>query len=490
MSDVRTAAIDLGASTGRIVIAQICAGRLLLQEAHRFATPMIQDPETGYTCWDLERIESEVLRGLTFAEALPIQSLGIDAWGVDHVLLDQDLRRVGPAVSYRDGRTEGVMARVFRRLPAERIYQGTGIQLLPINSLFQLAQTAQAHPDWMERTRHFLMVPDYLNFRLCGVLANEYTNATTTQMYRIAGDDWDSELLAVAGLKRAQMLSPVEPGTVLAEIAQPFGSGQRVALVAPATHDTASAVAAIPFEDENETFISSGTWSIMGFESFRPYADAVARGFNFSNEGGVERRYRVLKNIPGLWQIQKIAKEMGLGHGDLVQAADSAQPWVSLINPWDDKFINPPSMNAAIQQFCSETGQPVPSGAGPLARCVFESLALAYGRVKEEIETLRGHAVTRIRIVGGGSQNRLLNQLCADACQVPVTAGPTETSAIGNACVQLMAMGVFRDLGEAREAVRRSYPVELFEPSRSIPEAASRRFKSLLQLEPSGGQRP
>jgi len=488
MSDVRSAAIDLGASTGRIVVAQYCDDRLLLQVAHRFATPMIQDPETGYTCWDMDLIESEVVHGLTIAKTLaPIQSLGIDSWGVDHVLLDRDLQRVGPAVSYRDGRTEGAMAEVFRRIPAERIYQGTGIQLLPFNSLFQLAQTARAHPGWMERAEHFLMVPDYLNFRLCGVLANEYTNATTTQMYGIAKDDWDSELLAIAGLKRARMMSPVEPGTVLAEIAQPFGSGQRVAVVAPATHDTASAVAAIPFDDENEVFISSGTWSLMGFESPRPYADALAQGFNFSNEGGVERRYRVLKNITGLWQIQQIAKELGLGHGDLVAAASATEPWGSLIDPGDGRFLNPPSMTAAIEGFCRETGQPAPTHPGTLARCVFESLALSYGQVKEEIEGLRGRPVSRIRIVGGGSQNRLLNQLCADACQVPVTAGPTETSAIGNACVQLIAMGVFRNLTEARELVRRSYPVEQFRPSGTVPEAASRRFQSFLQPKPSGG---
>jgi rhamnulokinase len=487
MSAVRAVAVDLGASSGRIVVAHYDSGSLALQEVHRFPTPMFRDADTGYTCWDLELIESQVVHGLKRAKALaPVQSVGIDAWGVDYVLLDRERQRVGPAISYQDHRTDGVMDEVFGRIPAEQIYRRTGIQFLPFNTLYQLAQTARVHPDWMERAQHFLMLPDYLNYRLCGVLSNEYSNATTTQMFGLASDNWDSDLLAAGGLARAELLSPVDPGTVLAEIGQPFGTGQHVQLIAPASHDTASAIAAIPFQDEHEAFISSGTWSLMGFESPTPCIDALAQGFNFSNEGGVEHRYGVLKNIVGLWQVQQIAREVGLGHAELVVAASQASPWVSLINPSDPRFLAPPSMSAAIQAFCRETEQPVPGDPGSLARCVFDSLALNYRSVQGEIEALRGHPLSLIRIVGGGSQNRLLNQLCADACQVPVKAGPVETSAIGNAYVQLIALGVFRSLGEARELIRRSYPVETFLPERPVPDEPCRRFQSFA-LTPAPG---
>lgn len=479
MTAARSAAIDLGASSGRIVVAQYDGNRLSLQEAHRFPTPLYRDSATGYDCWDLAIIESQLLHGLKIAQTLgPVQSVGIDAWGVDYVLLDQERNRVGPAVSYRDGRTNGVMPELFRQIPAKTIYRRTGIQLMAINTLFQLAQTVRTHPDWMERTRHFLMLPDYFHFRLSGVLANEYTNATTTQLYGIETDDWDRELLAMVGLNRAQLSRPIDPGTVLAEIDPPSGTGPRMAVIAPATHDTASAVAAIPFEGDNEAFISSGSWSLMGFESLTPYANPDALRLNFSNEGGAERRYLVLKNIVGLLPVQQIAREAGLDHAALVEAASVAEPWVSLIDPEDGRFLNAPSMSAAIKTFCLETGQPVPSNAGSLARCVFESLALSYLRVKEEIEALRGHSLSMIRIVGGGSQNRLLNQLCSDACRLPVKAGPFETSAIGNACVQFLALGVFRSLGQARELVRRSYAVEAYRPSTPVPEEAWRRFKS------------
>jgi len=491
MTAVRTVAIDLGASSGRVVAADYERGRLTLQEIHRFPTPAFRDFDTGYACWDLELMESQVVHGLRLVQGqAPIQSLGIDTWGVDYVLLDPDRARVGPAVCYRDDRTAGVMAEVFRQMPAEEVYRRTGIQFMSINTLIQLAQTRRDHAGWLASAQAFLMLPDYLNFRLCGVLANEYTIASTSQLLSLETGDWDPELLAIAGLDRSRMTTPIEPGTVLAEVDRLFGPRQRVAVVAPACHDTASAVAAIPFEDENDIFISSGTWSLMGFESLRPHNHPAAQRFNFANEGGVERRYRVLKNIVGLFQVQQIARETGLDHASLVEAAGRAEPWASLIDPEDGRFLNPPSMSEAIRGFCAETGQPVPADAGSLARCSFESLALTYGRVKEEIEILRGAPVATIRIVGGGSQNRLLNQLCADACGVAVVAGPVETSAIGNVCVQLMAMGVFSSLAGARELVRRSYPADAYLPLNPVPESALRRFRAFAQLRSLGGQNP
>jgi len=484
MTTVRTAAIDLGAGSGRVLVAEYHQEHLSLREMHRFATPRLRDPESGYECWDLDRIEAEVVRGLEAVHAqAPLHSLAVDSWGVDYVLLDRDRQRVGPAVSYRDPRTQGMVDLLSERMSTEEIYRRTGIQFMPINTLYQLAQTAQAHPEWLERARTFLMVPDWLNYRLCGVLANEYSNATTTQMFSIERDDWDRELLGLAGLSRAAMLTPVEPGTVLAEIDRPTGPVRRVAVIAAGSHDTASAVAAVPFQDPAEVFISSGTWSLVGFESRRPFTGSEARRLNFTNEGGVERRYRVLKNVIGLWPAQRLVQETGLDQAALVQAAQAASAWGALVDPADPRFLNPPSMTEAIRAACRESGQPEPKDAGELARCVFESLALSYRQVLEEIEALRGLRAPLVRIVGGGSRNRLLNQLCADACQLPVQAGPTETSAIGNALVQFIALGVFRSLAEARELVGRCWPGETFRPAGTVPESALRRFKNLVQRD-------
>ena len=483
MTATRCAAVDLGAASGRIVVAECDGERLSLHEALRFETPLGPDRESGYQCWDLDAIEARVLEGLRAATAVsPVQSLGVDAWGVDYVLLDAERRRVGPAVSYRDGRTRGMMEEVFARIPAEEIYRRTGIQFMTINTLYQLEATARRNPEWLQRTRHVLMVPSYLNFRLCGALTNEYTDATTTQMYNIEENDWDDELLAAAGFPREVMAPVVEPGTIVGEADAPGGAGGRVKVVAPGTHDTASAVAAIPLDGPDEAFISSGTWSLMGIESQVPFANATARRLNFSNEGGLERRFRVLKNIMGLWLVQRIRQESASPDpARLVEGARAAEPWRSLVDPDDPRFLNPPSMTAAIRDFCAETRQPVPEGPERLARCAIDSLALSYRKVKDEVETLRGRPLSRIHIVGGGCQNRLLDQLCADACRLPVSAGPVETSALGNACSQLMALGVLRSLADARALVRQSYAVEEFLPGEAVPEAVWERFRSFAR---------
>jgi rhamnulokinase len=481
MAATRCAAVDLGAGSCRVVVAT-CAGRQLkLEEALRFDTPLGRDPGSGLECWDLDAILAQVRAGLRAAAGpAPLQSVGVDTWGVDYVLLDAALHRVGPAVAYRDLRTRDVMEQVFARVPAAEIYRRTGIQFQVFNTLYQLAATARDHPEWLARTRHVLLLANWFHFRLCGALANEYTNATTTQLYNLEADAWDPDLLAAAGVSPEVMAPVVEPGTVLGELGEPGGGGARV--VAPGTHDTASAVAAIPLDGPDEAFISSGTWSLMGIESPVPIASPEARHLNFSNEGGVERRFRVLKNIVGLWLVQRIRQESGSpDHATLVEAAAAAPPWRSLVDPEDPRFLNPPSMTAAIRDFCAETGQPRPEGLGALSRCAIDSLALSYRRVKEELERLRGRPLSRIHIVGGGSRNLLLDQLCADACQLPVSAGPVETSSLGNACVQLMALGALRSLAEARALVRRSFAVDQFHPRGAVPAAVWERFQSLAR---------
>jgi rhamnulokinase len=472
------AAIDLGASSGRVAVVDWDGERLRLREARRFGTPRLRDPETGYECWDVDAIEREIRAGLEAAAASErLDSVGVDGWGVDYVLLDAEQRRIGPAVSYRDERTRGVMAQVFAQLPADEIYRRTGIQFLPFNTLYQLAATSARHPSWLARARHLLLLPDYFHWRLGGVIANEYTNATTTQLFGLARHDWDDELLGLAGIRRELLTEAIPPGTLLGEAV--LEGGRRVRVAAPATHDTGSAVAAMPLVP-GDAFLISGTWSLMGLESERALADDAARRLGFTNEGGVERRYRVLKNIAGLWLVQRLARELRKPEAQLAAAAATASPWRSLVDPDDPRFLNPPSMVGAIRSFCAETAQPEPADEGALARCAFESLALAYRRVKGELEQLLGRPLARLRVGGGGGQNALLNQLTADACQLPLAVGPAESSVLGNACVQLLALGAFRSLDEARAALGRSFATSELAPRGLVPDAALERFTRLV----------
>jgi rhamnulokinase len=487
MIQVSCVAVDLGASSGRIAVVGFDGKTLSLREVRRFETPRCRDAATGYQCWDVDGIESEIRAGVRAAAAIaPLASVGVDGWGVDHVLLDAERRPVGPAVSYRDDRTRGMMEAVFAQVPAEEIYRRTGIQFQPFNTLYQLAATARRHPSWLDRARHLVMLPDYFHFRLCGTIANEYTNATTTQLCALDTGDWDHGLLAAAGVDSRIVTAPIAPGTNLGET--PARDDEpHLAIVAPGTHDTASAVAALALGEDGDVFLSSGTWSLMGVESAGPLAGDRARLLNVSNEGGVERRYRVLKNIAGLWLLQRIGEELGQEDAAALVAAASAAPaWRSLVDPNDPRFLNPRSMIAAVRAFCVESGQPPPADRGALARCVLDSLALSYRRVKEELEALAGHRVTRIHIGGGGGQNLLLDQLAADACQVPVSVGPAEISVLGNACVQLIGLGHLASLAEARALVRQSFAAREFTPRQPVPEAAWSCFRSLAgpRLQP------
>ena len=472
------AAIDLGASNGRVVVAETDGDKIRLREAARFETPLVNDA-SGYQCWDVDILEAHVREGLIAARALsPIASVGVDTWGVDFVLLDAAGARTAPAVSYRDARTQAAVPKIMASMPLGEIYRRTGIQLQPFNTIYQLASTRAREPAWLERARRLLFLPDYFHYRLCGVASNEYTEGTTSQLWNIHTDRWDEELLALAGVSPTLFSRPIEPGTPLGSFTLP-GDGSSVRVIAPATHDTASSVAAIPLDGPDTAYISSGTWSLMGVESWAPLAGENALRLNFTNEGGYERRYRVLKNIVGLWLVQRIRQDLGgEDHAALVEAARVATPWRSLIDPEDPRFFNPPSMVDAIRGFCSETGQPEPTDAGALARCAFDSLALAYRRTAEALAMLRGRPLARVHIVGGGSRNRLLNQLCADACGLPVRAGPVETAALGNACVQLIALGALPSLEAARALIQRSFEVEEYQPGDPPPDAALRRFDS------------
>jgi len=372
-----------------------------------------------------------------------------------------------------------MMERVASRLSAADIYRITGIQFQPFNTLYQLAAMVEQEPEWTVRTRHLLMIPDYLHYALSGVLSNEYTEATTTQMLSLNGH-WHEDLFKAAGIPEIWMQPPVDAG---AEVGQLQLGNATVKVIAPASHDTASAVAGTPLQESGEAFLSSGTWSLMGIESEVPIASEQAMRWNFTNEGGYARRYRVLKNIMGLWLLQRLSQEFEVAIDDvLLNAAAGAKPWRSIVNPNNARFMNPASMRDAIRDFCRETQQLEPDTLPAYVRCVLESLALSYAAVKEQIEALSGRQLTMIRIVGGGSRNRLLNQLCADSCQLLINAGPVEASALGNLCAQMITLGEIKSLDEARNLICQSFVPETFQPRAEVPHEVTCRFRQYSEL--------
>jgi rhamnulokinase len=484
--DPKCLAVDLGAGSGRIVLGKISDGRWELSEVGRFRTPTLQGSDCPYHRWDLDGVIYEIGRFVpqVVASRKPA-SIGIDSWGVDYVLLDDKLQPVGVPVCYRDKRTTGKMESIQKSIARDEIYRRTGIQFLPFNTLYQLATSIEQEPAWMQAARHFLMIPDYLHFRFCGALSNEYTNATTTQLCDLSGE-WDSVLMDAIGLKHSLMRQPIPAGTVLG---QGTGIAAGLKVIAPATHDTASAVAGTPLEDSSEAYISSGTWSLMGIESATPLATSEALAMNFTNEGGFERRFRVLKNIMGMWPIQKICEEQRISDfSGLVRQAEESEPWRSIIDINDPQFLNPSSMTEAILQYCRDSHQPIPATLAEFARCIFDSLALSYKSVREQIEILRGQKLSRIRIVGGGCQNHLLNQLCADACGLAVIAGPIEASALGNLSAQLIALGELENLSAARALIPESFELKEYQPKAAIPSAVSERFVDLIASREMKGE--
>jgi rhamnulokinase len=474
-------AIDLGASSGRVMLARFDTetGDLQLEEVARCVNRLVTVDEQQ--CWDVDALEAFIKSALNtlVEQGIVPDSIGIDTWGVDYVLLDQDGERVGLPVAYRDGRTQGVMQQACQALSREAIYQHTGIQFLPFNTLYQLRALTASKPEWLDRVKHALMIPDYLHYRLTGQLNWEYTNATTTQLLNIDSGEWDETLLAWTGAKASWFGTPSQPGTPLGNWTS--ADGQQVPVIAVATHDTASAVLAAPVAGTNAAWMSSGTWSLMGFESLEPFTGDAALALNITNEGGAEGRYRVLKNIMGLWLLQRVCSELAIE--DLCALIDEAerQPACrSLINPNDDRFINPTNMVREIQDACVEQGMPAPTDAPALARCIFDSLALFYRQVLHELEALRGHAFSWLHIVGGGCQNPLLNQLCADACGIPVIAGPVEASTLGNIGSQLIASGDIQDVTHLRQLIKQNFSLKTFTPHASdVYRRSWPRFQSL-----------
>ena len=458
-------AIDIGASSGRHMLASMKDGKMQLEEVYRFPNGM--DDKNGTLCWNVERLFTEIKNGLKKCKEigkLPV-SMAIDTWGVDYVLLDKDDRILGDTVGYRDSRTEGMDEKVYEVIPQDELYARTGIQKQIFNTVYQLMAVKESHPEYLEQAESILMIPDYFHFLLTGVKKNEYTNATTGQLVSPKTNDWDYEMIDMLGYN-SKMFRPVSmPGTVVGEFTEEVQKevGFNCTVVLPATHDTGSAVLAVPTNDDDAVYISSGTWSLMGIERKEADCSMESMKANFTNEGGYDHRFRYLKNIMGLWMIQSVKKEFAedLSFAQICEMA-SKEAISSIVDCNDDCFLAPKSMIKAVQDFCRGTGQQVPETVGEISSVIYNSLAKCYGDTVKEIEEITGKKYSTIYVVGGGSNAGYLNELTAKYTGKKVSAGPSEATAIGNVIVQMLHDGVFKDLPEARTCVRESFDVVMY----------------------------
>jgi len=482
-------AFDFGAESGRAILAHLHSGILSTQEVRRFKNEPVE--YGGSLHWDVARLWWEVRQALAGLEEVQLAGIGVDTWGVDYALIGEAGELLQNPYHYRDKRTAGMMAAAFGRVAKEAIYAATGVQFMPINTLYQLLAAQRETPELLRAAKQLLTIPDLFHYWLTGRAACEFTNASTTQLVDPRTRSWATELIRALGLPRHFWSEIVEPGTRLGELSPALAKGSALAgtpVIAPATHDTGSAVAAISAKAaDGKAFLSSGTWSLLGTELQNPIVTPEAQRLNFTNEGGVNGTTRLLKNVMGLWMLQCCrqswtAQGQCYDHLELVEVAAREAPFISLVDPDHESFLRPPDMPAAIAAFCERTRQAKPQSAAACTRAIFESLALKYRLALASLEQLTGHRMDCIRVVGGGSKNRLLNQMTADATGRRVLAGPAEATALGNVAVQILATGAAGSLEEVRETIERSFPAEVFEPRE--PEAWERqagRFESYCE---------
>ncbi len=468
-------AVDIGASSGRAIIGNVKDGKIVLEEVFRFENSQVR--LNGHDCWDIDRLVESVKAGIDAAIAKgPVESIGIDTWGVDFVLLDEKGERCSDAVAYRDERTKGADAEIERDVMSfTELYARTGIQKTSFNTIYQLWALKKEHPEQLQKAAHFLTVPEYINYRLTGNIVHEYTDSSTTALLDAAKKDWDYELIERLSLPRKIFGKLEMPGAAVGEY-------KGVKVILPAMHDTGSAYLAVPARDSRAVYISSGTWSLLGVENDRPITSDAAQAANFTNEGGAWGRYRFLRNIMGLWMIQSIRRELNgtsyvagresnetaealafmsdwqngkkYSFADLEMAARAADSNAAVIDVNDQRFLNPNSMIGEVMKAAATEGR-VPKTVGELMQCVYRSLAECYAEAIRNLSEVTGKTYTSVNIVGGGSQDKYLNSLTADATGLEVFAGPTEGTAIGNLIVQMVAGGEFGSLEEARKAIVR-----------------------------------
>ena len=474
MTDKHVIAIDLGASSGRVMDIAFDGSALRLREAHRFPNIPVQTPRTLH--WDVLRLWHEITQGIAMVG--DAASIGVDSWGVDYALLDRAGELLANPVHYRDPRTDGAMDWAFQRMPRREIFERTGIQFLQFNGLFQLAASIRDGSPLLDQAHTLLTIADLFNYWLTGSRTCEYTEASTMQLCGALSGDWDREILAAIGIP--DILAPIiPPGTHI-------GRYEGVDVIAPACHDTGSAVVAVPAISQNVAYLSSGTWSLLGMELDAPILSDQAYAANVTNEGGYGNTYRLLKNIMGLWVVDQCRAAWRAAGKDysFAQLADmvrGADPFRSLIEPDDPLFLPPGDMPARVIDFCRRHGQPAPESDAELMTAVYASLAYKYRYVLEQLIAVSGQGVERLHIIGGGSRNDLLNQMTANAIGIPVVAGPAEATAIGNAIVQLIAIGELRDVAEARAMLNATTDARRYEPADTAAwDAHYGRFLALL----------
>lgn len=473
MNDVFLA-IDIGASSGRHIIGYLKDNKIQIKEIYRFENRLIT--RNHHKCWDLNNLTKQVILGLKKVKEAgydPV-TMGIDTWGCDFVLLDQNNQIISDAVSYRDNRTDGIRDELEHKgiVTFEQCYQRTGIQYQKFNTLYQLYALKKEHPEQIQMAETFLMIPDYLNYVLTGKMTNEYTNATTTGLINAKTKQWDKELINKLNLKENMFLPLQMPGTPVGKLTEKIQqeTGLNTEVILPATHDTGSAFMAVPAQDDNSIFLSSGTWSLLGTENKEVITTTESRKANFTNEGGYDNTYRYLKNIMGLWMIQSVRREEGQkrkelpSFPELITEAKQYQSITATIDVDDPAFLCPDSMEQAVINACHNKGINIPNTAGAILQVIYNSLAEDYSSAIQTLQQLTGRTYRDIHIVGGGCQDRYLNQKVADVTELPVFAGPTEGTALGNLLAQMIQRHIFSDLKQARTAIRHSFPIETFMP--------------------------
>lgn len=489
MADLKMLAIDLGASSGRGIVGSFDGEKLTLRENHRFSNdPVIVN---GRMHWDILRIFYEIKQSITktVLEKDNIRSIGIDTWGVDYALLDKYGRMLANPMHYRDTRTNGIAEHVAKTVPLDELYATAGIQCLNFNTIFQLAADLRDDPNAFDRAERMLNIPDLLNYFLTGNMANEYTVLSTGALLDAAKRDYAFDLTDRLGIPRRLFGKIVQPGTavgkLLPQVLEETGKTD-AEVITVASHDTASAVIAVPTQEEDFIYISSGTWSLMGTELREPLINAQSQAMNLTNEGGAMGTIRFLKNIMGLWLIQESRRQWRREGNEYSFAqmeawAKECKPLRSFIDPDDASFATPGNMPERVREFCRRTNQPVPETVGEVVRCIYESLALKYRMTAESIESLMGRKAKVIHVVGGGTKDHFLSQMTADACGVPVAAGPEEATAIGNLMMQAIAAGEVADIREARQIISASFALKHYEPTseRDAWDEAYNRFCAL-----------
>jgi rhamnulokinase len=487
-------AIDLGAGSGRVIAGSWDGHTVAMKELHRFANVPVIVADTMR--WNVMQLWADIEHGLSLAAKKhggQTLSLGVDTWGVDYALLSESNELLGQPFNYRDSRTDGVAEKAFQTFSREKIFQGSGLQFMPFNTLFQLLAAQKSNPEILREADCLLMIPDFLHWCLCGSRVVEVTNASTTQFLNPHTGRWNLSILKRLGIPTHFLPKLVQPGKrlgLLRPSVQKRTGLPEIQVVAPPTHDTASAVAAVPTTQTgkaNWAYLSSGTWSLLGVELKKPVLTPRALELNMTNEVGIDGTFRLLKNIMGLWLVQRCkvafdAKGKNFDYTQLAGMASAAEPFRSFLDLRDSRFLNPPDMPVAMQEFCRETKQPIPKTIGHFIRCAYESLALAYGKTLAELEELTGERIEVLHIVGGGSSNVVLNRFAAEACQIPVVAGPSEATALGNILTQVRAFGGLTSLSDMRMAVRNSTGVKIFKPENKAKwQEASERFQAMAR---------